>query len=242
MSAAPAPVAPPPPKIAQQFVLDKSQAPLTVSGEVVGERLHLHLVLPATEKCYLHWGLARRAGGAWTRPPKDCCPPASAVLDELAVRTPFTLAADEENSEIFLELPFPSPWQVLEFVLYFPAADQWRKNGRDDFALKLPSSTAGRENPAAALLRWYPPLETDERRSLTLDSGYDLSVLVRRRRRVRRCATFPSAKRDWRGIRATVARTFASALFARRRGRAVWCCSCVASRVGEWRCNEARRK
>ncbi|GHV19845.1 hypothetical protein AGMMS49959_05900 [Planctomycetales bacterium] len=179
MSAAPAPVAPPPPKIAQQFVLDKSQAPLTVSGEVVGERLHLHLVLPATEKCYLHWGLARRAGGAWTRPPKDCCPPASAVFDELAVRTPFTLAADEENSEIFLELPFPSPWQVLEFVLYFPAADTWRKNGRDDFALKLPSSTAGRENPAAALLRWYPPLETDERRSLTLDSGYDLSVLVR---------------------------------------------------------------
>ena len=146
---------------------------LSVAQLSDGDRLTLVLGIRTEADCILHWGLSRRAGGPWLRPPVSCLPEGSTPVDGNAVRTPFALNNKGER-ELKIHLPSPGPWGNLAFVLYFPRENRWLKDGGKDFSIPLPNghSQPSLEEALAASV----PEAGWVRQVFNLDSGDRLAV------------------------------------------------------------------
>src|SRR5438067_10695020 len=83
-----------------------------------GSRLRVSVRRKSDADCILHWGLSRRPGGPWRRPPSECWPEGSTAAGA-AVRTPFPLN-DEGDREVSIHLDAAGPWQALVFVVHLP--------------------------------------------------------------------------------------------------------------------------
>jgi alpha-glucan,water dikinase len=127
--------------------------------------------------CILHWGLSRRPGGAWSRPPEQCWPQGTTAADGNAVRTPFSSSGDGRNV-VTIHLDGASGWRDLAFVVYSPKDNRWIKSGGKDFIIPL-AREQGR-CPEEALKAWEPE-EDAARRTFALDSGDRLATAVRQR-------------------------------------------------------------
>lgn len=165
--------------IRRSFLLGREQAPLEVTARRGVETIDVHFQLPKDlDDCILHWGLARRSGGKWTRPPRSCWPEQTVVFDDLAVRTPLRRLPDG-TSEVRFSLPVISVWTTIEFVLFFPKTGQYFKNRRYDFTFPLPVPGKAVDAPSAqpveaALEQWLPG--EGWRHKFLLDSGHELAV------------------------------------------------------------------
>jgi alpha-glucan, water dikinase len=148
-------------------------AGLSVARRDDGNRLTLVVRLKTASECVLHWGLSRRDGGAWQRPPDCWWPEGSAAADGAAVRTPFATNGNGER-EVAIQLDLPCPWKNLPFVLYFPGEKRWLKSGGRDFSIPLPPA-ASMLSPEKALKAWLPE-GVPARQVFPLDGGGQLAV------------------------------------------------------------------
>lgn len=138
-------------------------------------RLILMLGLKTSSECILHWGLKRRPGAAWRRPPEQCWPEGTIAVGNLAARSRFGNYGNGER-RLALHLELPCPARQLAFVLHFPQENRWIKCGGKDFMVDLPYDP-NQPTPAEMLSRWMP--ETGiTRQEFTLDNGEQLAAAV----------------------------------------------------------------
>ena len=140
-----------------------------------GNRLTLVVGTKADSDCTLHWGLSRRPGGAWQRPPDAWWPAGTTPADGCAVRTPFAVNERGER-EVRIQLELPCPWKQLPFVLYFPRENRWVKRGGADFAVSLPNGGPGMPSPEQALASRAPEAA---RQVFPLDGAGQVAVATR---------------------------------------------------------------
>ena len=114
---------------------------LSVTQTANGDGLTLTLTLKNPSDDILHWGLSRRPGGAWGRPPENCWPQGTTPADAVAVRTPFS---GDGRKEVTIHLDSSSRWRGLAFVVHSPKTNRWIKSGGRDFVVPLPPSPAVR--------------------------------------------------------------------------------------------------
>jgi alpha-glucan,water dikinase len=145
---------------------------LSVMQTANGDKVTLTIALRHPAECILHWGLSRRPGGAWERPPESCWPQGTTPADAGAVRTPFT---GDGRKEVTIRLASPSPWRGLAFVVYSPKENRWIKNSGKDFLVTLPRSNG--RSPEEALSAWLGQ-EQATRQTYPLDSGDHLAAAV----------------------------------------------------------------
>src|SRR5205807_4775346 len=108
---------------------------VSVTQTADGGKLTLTITLQHPADAVLHWGLSRRPGGAWSRPPEESWPQGTKPADGAAVRTPFT---GNGRKEVTIRLPSPGPWRGLAFVVHAPKENRWIKSGGRDFVVALP--------------------------------------------------------------------------------------------------------
>jgi alpha-glucan,water dikinase len=149
---------------------------LSVTEHYHGERLTIVFAVETGSDCILHWGLSRRPGGAWQRPPQTCWPGGTTPVDGQAARTPFT-TGNKGIKEVAIHLDLPCPWQTLAFVVYFPKENRWLKSGCKDFAIRIPNGTDVPPTVEEALAGWAPETATN-RQAFPLDSGERLATAV----------------------------------------------------------------
>src|SRR5579875_358985 len=147
---------------------------LSVTQRADNNGLILTIALRHCPDGILHWGLSRRLGGAWERPPENCWPQGTMPADAGAVRTPFT---GDGRKEVIIHLPSPRSWRSLAFVVYSPKENRWIKNGGKDFLVTLPRSNG--RSPEEALSAWLGQEEA-ARQTYTLDSGERLASAVQK--------------------------------------------------------------
>jgi len=147
---------------------------LSVSQRQEDNRVTLIVRMKSASDCILHWGLNRRPGAVWQRPPDASWPPGTAPGNANAVDSPLAAKGPGER-EVAIQLDVPCPWKNLPFVLYFPKEKRWLKNGGGDFCIPLPHGHGNVPTPEAALEAWVPHTETS-RRVFTLDGGEQLAV------------------------------------------------------------------
>jgi len=161
-----------------------------------GNRLTLVIGMKTSSDCVLHWGLARRPGGAWGRPPEASWPAGSSAVTGNAVRTPFS-PKDKGEREVAIHLDLPCPAKNLVFVLHYPRENRWLKSGGGDFMIPLPS---GARSPEEALLAWVPG-DNIRRQVFGLDGGERLAVAASARPDVVRvhiaCDVLPPLALHW---------------------------------------------
>src|SRR5271166_1440933 len=139
-----------------------------------GQRLTVVVEVITGSDCILHWGLSRRAGGAWRRPPDACWPEGTTAFDGHAVRTPFS-TNEKGAKEVEIHLDSPCPWGNLTFALYFPKEGRWVTSEGRDFSIPLPHGHDGASSPEEALAAWAPG-ESVVRQVFTLDGAERLAV------------------------------------------------------------------
>jgi alpha-glucan,water dikinase len=159
---------------------------LSVRRRQDGNRLTLTVGLRAASDAILHWGLTRRPGSAWRRPPERAWPHGSEPVNGFAVRTPLT-ANERGEREVTIHLDLPSPEKNLSFVVYLPRENRWVKSGGQDFSIPLPNGQGGPPTPDEALAAWVPGDDV-ARQAFPLDDGELLAVATR---------TTPDAVRVW---------------------------------------------
>lgn len=163
----------------QSYLIGREQAPLEVVARRGFEQIDVQFSLPLTGDCLLHWGLARRSGGKWTRPPKACWPEGTQSFDELAVRSPF-IRESGDTGKVSFSLPLIGVWTTIEFVLFFPATNSFFKNRRYDFSFPLPMPGARQRrhvDVAQALRGWCGADDSAGKLKVyPLDSGHDLGI------------------------------------------------------------------
>jgi alpha-glucan,water dikinase len=147
---------------------------LSVTQTANGNGLSLTIALRHSADAILHWGLSRRPGGAWDRPPENCWPRGTTPVDAGALRTPFD---GNGRKEVTIHLDPSSPWRGLAFVVYSPKENRWIKNGGKDFLVSLPRANG--RSPEEALSEWMGQEEAT-RQTYTLDSGERLSTAVKK--------------------------------------------------------------
>lgn len=156
------------------FKIKGSDEPLQVKAIREGGFVTINMAMPYSAPCFLHWGLAKRSGGQWTRAPKACIGEDTKVFDELAMRTSFT---EGINSTCTLTIRIPEPviWKSLEFILFYPGTGEYIKNGRYNYSFVLPAKD-GEETISVeeAIKKEFP--EAKEIKKYALDAGYDLAV------------------------------------------------------------------
>jgi alpha-glucan,water dikinase len=163
------------PETQHQEVQYAPAAGLLVTKVQNGSGLTLAVGVKSSADCILHWGLSRRPGGSWRRPPEVCWPAGTTPVDGQAVRTPLAPNGKGER-EVKINLPLPCPERNLAFVLYLPSENRWVKMGGKDFSVELPHDRT--PTPEEALAAWVS--EPDARRQVIgLDSGERLAVAVR---------------------------------------------------------------
>ena len=145
---------------------------LSVVQTANGSGLSLTIALRHSTDAVLHWGLSRRAGGAWDRPPENYWPRGTTAADAGALRTPFD---GNGRKEVTIHLDPSSPWRGLAFVVYSPKENRWIKNAGKDFLVPLPRANG--PSPDEALSAWLGQEEA-ARQTYTLDSGECLSAAV----------------------------------------------------------------
>ncbi len=145
---------------------------LSVTQTANGNGLSLTIALRHSADAVLHWGLSRRPGGAWDRPPEKCWPRGTTPADAGALRTPFD---GNGRKEVTIHLDPSSPWRGLAFVVYSPKENRWIKNGGKDFLVTLPRANG--HSPEEALSAWLGQEEA-VRQTYTLDSGERLCAAV----------------------------------------------------------------
>jgi alpha-glucan,water dikinase len=150
---------------------------LSVARQHDGNRLTLLVRVQTDADCVLHWGLSRRPGAGWQRPPDTFWPQGTAPADGCAVDTPFTAVGRDER-QVAIQLELPSAWKCLPFVLYFPKDKRWLKSGAGDFCILLPRANGNVPGPAKALEVWVPQADAT-RRAFALDGGDQLAVTTR---------------------------------------------------------------
>ncbi len=144
---------------------------VSITQAINGNGLTLTIQLQEASDCILHWGLSRRPGGAWQRPPECCWPQDTTPADGAAVRTPF---ASNGRKAVTIHLDSPGPWRGLAFVVHSPKQNRWIKSGGKDFILPLPRPQT--LDPEAVLRQWMPAEAT--RQVFSLDSGDKLATAV----------------------------------------------------------------
>src|SRR6516164_7627577 len=122
---------------------------ISVAQAVNGSGLTLTITLRNTADWILHWGLSRRPGGAWERPPQSCWPEGTAPADASAVRTQFS---GHGRKEVTIHLNSSSPWRGLAFVVYSPRENRWIKNAGRDFLVTLPRANGNSPEEALSAL------------------------------------------------------------------------------------------
>ncbi len=163
------------PENTQQEVISAPESGLKVTRLLNGKQVVLAVGLHTDADCHLHWGLTRRPGDAWRRPPEGCWPEGSTAVDGQAVRTPLALN-DKGEREVRIAFPLPCPARNLSFVLYFPRENRWFKSGGKDFSVELPHEHE--RTPEEALAAWAPGADV-RRQSFALDGGGQLAAAVR---------------------------------------------------------------
>lgn len=147
---------------------------LSVKRTLGENRLTVVVAMATGAECVLHWGLSRGRGGAWQQPPADCWPEGTAAFGSQAVRTPFRESM-QGPKEVAIHLELPSPWDRLQFVVYFPRENRWLNNGGKDFFVPIPGDDNTLRSPEEALRLWAPDTEAT-RQVLALDGGGELAV------------------------------------------------------------------
>jgi len=148
---------------------------LSVTQAVNGNGLTLTIQLRNSADCVLHWGLSRRPGGAWNRPPEACWPQGTTPVNGNAVRTPFCANGDGQKA-VTIQLEASSPWRGLAFVVHAPKENRWIKSAGKDFVLSLPSEHSAR--PEESLAVWATE-EDCVRQAVSLDSGDRIATATR---------------------------------------------------------------
>ena len=95
---------------------------LSVTQTANGSGMSLIIAFRHSADAILHWGLSRRPGGAWDRPPENCWPRGTTPVDAGALRTPFD---GNGRKEVTIHLDPSSPWRGLAFVVYSPKENRW---------------------------------------------------------------------------------------------------------------------
>jgi alpha-glucan, water dikinase len=147
---------------------------LSVAEQHDGNRLTLVFRMKTNADCVLHWGLSRRPGGSWQRPPDAFWPQGTAAVNGNAVDTPLSASGTDER-EVAIQLDLATPFRNLPFVLYFPKEKRWLKCGGSDFSIQLPRGHGSLPTLDEALEAWVPHTVTT-RHAFTLDSGEQLAV------------------------------------------------------------------
>jgi alpha-glucan,water dikinase len=146
---------------------------ISVSQRAEDDKLTLTIQSRHGGESILHWGLSRRPGGAWSRPPQECWPPGTSLADAAAVRTPFS---SDGRKEVTIHLGSGGPWRELSFVIYAPRENRWIKNSGKDFIVSLPRPRGA--SVEEALQQWVPEADAT-RQTYVLDSGDRLAAAVR---------------------------------------------------------------
>jgi alpha-glucan,water dikinase len=147
---------------------------LSVTQMANGNGLSLTIALAHSTDSILHWGLSRRPGGTWERPPENCWPRGTTPFDAGAVRTPFD---GNGRKEVTIQLDSSGRWRGLAFVVYSPKENRWIKNGGKDFVVTLPRAPG--RSPEEALSAWLKQEEAT-RQTYTLDNGDRLAAAAQK--------------------------------------------------------------
>jgi alpha-glucan,water dikinase len=146
---------------------------ISVSQLAEDDKLTLTIQVPHGGERVLHWGLSRRPGGAWNRPPQECWPAGTTAAEGVAVRTP--LGSDSEK-QVTIHLRPDGKWRGLSFVVHAPKENRWIKQGGQDFI--VPLSRPQSASVEQVLHEWTPEADAT-RQTYVLDSGDRLAAAVR---------------------------------------------------------------
>src|ERR1700676_5725797 len=72
------------------------------------DKVTLVISVQTDADCLLHWGLCRRPGSAWQRPPASSWPEGTVAASGQAVRTPFAEHGKGERA-VSIQLALPCP-------------------------------------------------------------------------------------------------------------------------------------
>jgi len=158
----------------QSTTLEEFAEGLSVTQTANGNGLSLTIAFRHSGDSILHWGLSRRAGDAWERPPENCWPPGTTPADGSAVRTPF---GGNGRKEVTIHLDSSGRWRGLAFVVYSPKENRWIKNGGKDFLVTLPRANG--RSPEEALSAWLKREEA-ARQTCMLDNGDRLAAAMQK--------------------------------------------------------------
>ncbi|MBV9122411.1 MAG: hypothetical protein JO112_03485, partial [Planctomycetes bacterium] len=159
-----------------QPIMMKTGEGLSVTTLPDGQRLTLVVGMKTEADCILHWGLSRRPGAPWRRPPDAFWPQGTTPAEGPAVRTPFA-ATNQGQKEVAIHFDLPCPESNLAFVVHFPRENRWLKSGGKDFSVPLPNGHHG-PSPEEALAAWVPE-EDAARQVFTLESGDRMATATR---------------------------------------------------------------
>ena len=172
------PPPPPPPPPVERAGISFLDGRVSVSEGRDAQRLTLVVQVHSDAECVLHWGLSRRPGASWQRPPESCWPPGTTPADGGAVRTPLT---PHEKGEYEVAIPLDGgacrAATTSPSSSTFRAENRWLKNDGRDFCVSLPDRCALQE-PGEALLAWLPG-EDVTRQLFTVTGGARLAAAVR---------------------------------------------------------------
>jgi alpha-glucan,water dikinase len=120
------------------------------------QTIELEFAVSSDQPVVLHWGLSRRAGRGWQRPPAELWPAGTCDFDDVAVRTPVPL--DEAGQgRLRIQIPSELGFGALCYALYFPASDYWDNNRGRDYCVVLPATRATPRVPAELARKWAGP-------------------------------------------------------------------------------------
>jgi alpha-glucan,water dikinase len=153
-----------------ETITTRSGLPLQVGTSTRGDELEVTLQTQAGKNCTLHWGLHSQTEKGWQAPPESLWPPGTSAAAQGALETPF--AKKNGEASVVIRLKAPSPFDSLDFVLFFPAENRWDNNGGQNYRVALQPSV--REMLQQKMAAGEPIFE----RVFDIDNKWQLAAVV----------------------------------------------------------------
>ncbi|MEW6001240.1 MAG: PEP/pyruvate-binding domain-containing protein [Nitrospirota bacterium] len=109
---------------------------LHVKKSILDATVEVAIEMEKYRRCFLHWGLRRRANAPWQIPSVSIWPEGSRAYDHSALQTPFL----EKNGsgQVVIRLDKSMDFSLIDFVLFFPEENRWDNNRGKNYRIEIP--------------------------------------------------------------------------------------------------------
>jgi len=125
----------------KETIATQSGWPLSVEIRATPGHLDVNFEAAKARPCLLHWGVRRAAEKEWQMPPATCWPAETKMAGKNAVQSAFP--KQNGGSQLVIQLPQPTDFASLDFVLYFPEEKRWDNNQGRNYQIPLTPPAPG---------------------------------------------------------------------------------------------------